>query len=219
VRAIGLLLLAAATRLAAQDSTTSLVDRAARNYHGAKTVRATFEQTLTSPATGTSHAARGEYFQSGPRFALRFTDPPGDAIVDDGTSLWLYLPSSAKGQVIKLPSQAGPGFDLLGALLSAPKSGYAAVRLGEELVDAHATTVFALTPKKADFPFTRATLWIGTGDALIWQLETVEPSGLERRVRFTSVRTDVTLPADVLSFTVPSGVKVVDQAALFGQKP
>ena len=113
-----LLLVACASGLAAQDTTNTLVDRAARQYRAARTVRATFEQTLTSPATGTVYPARGEYFQSGgSRFALRFTEPSGDAIVNDGTSLWLYLPSAAKGQVIKMPSQAGAGLDVLAELL------------------------------------------------------------------------------------------------------
>jgi outer membrane lipoprotein carrier protein len=215
-----LLLVAFASGLAAQDTTNTLVDRAARQYRAARTVRATFEQTLTSPATGTVHSARGEYFQAGTtRFALRFTEPNGDAIVNDGTSLWLYLPSTARGQVIKMPSQAGAGLDVLAELLSAPKADYVTVRMRDERVDAHATTVFALSPNKADMPFTRATLWIGKSDALIWQLETVEQSGLVRRVRFTSVRTEVDLPADALVFTVPAGVKVIDSGSLMGKKP
>jgi outer membrane lipoprotein carrier protein len=223
-----LLLVAFAARLAAQDTaasstspaTGSLVDRAARLYRSATTVRATFEQTLTSPAAAAPVSARGEYFQrGGSRFALRFTNPPGDAIVNDGTSLWLYLPSSAAGQVIKMPARAGEGLDVLSELLTAPKSNYVSVRLRDEQMDSHATSVYALSPKKADLPFTRATLWIGTSDALIWQLETVEQSGLVRRVRFTSVRTDVELPPDALAFTPPAGVKILDQSALFGKKP
>ena len=220
MRLIALLFLAIASRLAAQDSSTTLIDRAVRQYRAARTVRASFEQTLTSPATGTVHTSRGEYFQGGgSRFALRFADPAGDAIVSDGASLWLYLPSSTKGQVIKLPSRAGAGFDVLANLLTAPKTAYLATRLRDESVDPHVTTVFALAPKTADLPFTRATLWIGKSDALVWQLEVVEQSGLMRRVRFTAVRTGVNLPHGALVFSVPAGVKVVDQAALFGQKP
>ena len=215
-----LLVAALASRLAGQDSSTTLVDRAARLYRAARTVRASFEQTLTSPATGTTHLAKGEYFQSGrSRFALRFSDPNGDMIVDDGETLWLYLPSTAKGQVIKMPAQAGQGMNVLGQLLSAPKSSYVTVRVRDEQLDAHATAVFALSPSSGDLPFTHATLWIGTSDALIWQLEMTEPSGLVRRVRFTAVRTDAALPADALTFTMPPGVKVIDQAALFGKKP
>ena len=218
-----LVLVALATRLAAQDSsaasTGSLVDRAALQYRAAASVRAAFDQTLTVPGSA-PQTARGEYFQgSTSRFALRFSDPAGDAIVNDGASLWLYLPSSAPGQVIKMKSGAGTKFDLLGELLSAPKTDYVTVRVRDETVEGHATTVFALSPKKADLPFTRATLWIGKSDAIIWQLETVEPGGMTRRVRFASVRMDTDLPPESLIFTPPSGVKVIDQASLFGKKP
>jgi outer membrane lipoprotein carrier protein len=220
VRLAALLLFAMASKAAAQDSSTSLFDRAIRRYRAAGTVRASFDQTLTSPATGTVNASRGEYFQgSGSRFALRFADPAGDAVVNDGVSLWLYLPSSSKGQVIKLPSRAGASFDVLANLLTSSKAGYAATRLRDETVDDHPSTVFGLVPKSADMPFTRATLWIGRSDALVRQLETVELSGLVRRLRFHSMQTGVDLPEGALAFSVPAGVKVVDQAALFGQKP
>jgi outer membrane lipoprotein carrier protein len=213
-------------RLAAQDSAPpapvtpgAMLDRAAAQYRNAHTIRAAFEQTLTGAGTGAKHKSIGEYFQSGSRFALRFSDPAGDAIVSDGSSLWLYLPSSAKGQVIKMPSQAGEGLDILTELLGAPKSSYIVAKWREEPVDAHATTVLTLSPRKNDMPFTHATLWIGNSDGLIWKLETVEQSGLTRRVRFTSVNFDAELPADVLTFNVPAGVKIIDQAALMGKKP
>ncbi len=214
-----ILLAAFATRLVAQDTTASLVERAAHQYRAAKTVRAAFEQTLTSPATGGVHPAHGDYFQSGSRFALRFTDPVGDAVVSDGNTLWLYLPSSVKGQVIKMPSQAGAGLDVLTQLLSSPKDSYVAKRLRDDTVDGHATTVFVLTAKKKDFPFTQATLWIGKSDALIWQLETTEDTGMLRRVRFTSVQTDVDLPSNAFVFVVPQGVRVIDSESLMGKKP
>jgi outer membrane lipoprotein carrier protein len=216
------LLVAFATRLAAQDSTaspTSLVDRAAHQYRAATTVRAAFEQALVVPGSATPQTAHGEYFQgSNSRFALRFAEPAGDAIVNDGTSLWLYLPSSAKGQVIKMKSGAGTKFDLLGELLSAPKTDYTTARVRDEQIGGHETTVFTLSPRKTDLPFTRATLWIGKSDALIWQLETVEPGGMTRRVRFASIRMDGEVPNDALTFVPPPGVKVIDQASLFGGK-
>ncbi len=218
MRLLALLLVAIAARLPAQDTTTTLVDRAAHQYRAARSVRATFEQVLTSPGTAGTHTSRGEYFQGGTKFALRFTDPSGDAIVSDGADLWLYLPSTAKGQVIKMPSQAGQGLDVLSELLSAPRTDYVAVHLRDESVDTRATQVFALSPKRSDLPFTHATLWIGKSDGLIWQLETVEQSGLIRRVHFASVHTDVDLPSDAFVFTVPAGVKILDQAALFGVK-
>ena len=213
-----LLLLAAASTLSAQDSSLTLVDRAAHDYRAAKTVRASFEQTMTSEATGNTHPARGEYFQSGTKFALRFTEPAGDAVVSDGTTLWMYLPSSIKGQVIKMPAEVGQGLDFLSALLASPRTNYAITRGKDEIVDGHATTIFSLTPKKTDMPFAKATLWIGKSDGLIWQLEATETGGLVRHVHFKTVQMNVDLPADALVFTVPPGVKIFDQESLMGKK-
>ena len=211
---------AAAARLGAQDSTASLFDRAAGEYKAARTIRTTFDQTLTNPMAGAPQHSRGDYLQGeGSRFAIRFSDPAGDAVVNDGTSLWLYLPSSAKGQVIRMPSQATAGMDFLSALLSAPRTDYVVQRVRDETVDAHSTTVYSLLPKRDDMPFTRATLWIGKSDALIWQLETAEQGGLARRVRFRSVEMNADISAGAFTFTVPAGVKVLDQDALFGKKP
>jgi chaperone LolA len=205
---------------AAQDSTDALLDRAARLYHSAKTLRAKFDQTLTSPGTNTVRSAAGEFLQRGPdHFALRFTDPAGDAIVNDGAVIWVYLPSTTKGQVIKMPHEAGAGLDFFAELLTAPREHYSVASLADETVASHVTAVFALTPKKPNAPFTRATLWIGRDDATLWKLETVEPSGLVRRLSFTTVRFGAALPKGALTFDVPEGVRVVDPAAMLGGKP
>lgn len=212
--------LAVASALGAQDTTAALLDRAVREYASIRTVRARFEQTLTNPNTKTALRAKGEFFQRGPsRFALRFSDPAGDAIVSDDSALWVYLPSSAKGQVLRMPREAGAGLDFLTQLLTAPRAHYAVVVLGDSTVSARVTTVFALTPKDANAPFTRATLWLGRADAFLWQVETIEPSGLVRRVRFATIQTNVALPSGAVSFTVPEGVRVIDQAALLRGRP
>jgi outer membrane lipoprotein carrier protein len=212
-----LLLGAAHGTLPAQDSATTLLDRATARYRAARTVRAPFTQTLTNPLTQTTRSARGELMQQGrQRFALRFTDPAGDAIVSDGRFVWMYLPSTARGQVIKMPLAAGAGLDFIAGLLSSPREHYAVATRADEPVDAHRAAVYELTPRSENTPFTRATLWIGRDDALLWQLETVEPSGLVRRVRFSAVHLDARLPAGALEFALPPGVRIVDQQALMG---
>ena len=86
------------------------IDRAVKAYSKVKTARASFEQTLTNPLTGNTQVARGELQQRTPgRLAITFTDPKGDRIVNDGRAVWVYTPSSAPGQVIKLsPAAGGP---------------------------------------------------------------------------------------------------------------
>ena len=49
----------------------------------------------------------GVFVQERPnRVSITFTEPSGDRIVGDGKSLWVYLPSSTPGQVLKLPADA-----------------------------------------------------------------------------------------------------------------
>ena len=91
------------TALGAQA--TDPIDRAVAAWAKVKTVKGTFEQTVTNSITGTSATSRGEYVQERPnRLAIRFTQPDGGAIVADGKVLWVYLPSSSPGQVVKRPA-------------------------------------------------------------------------------------------------------------------
>src|SRR5688572_30778555 len=71
----------------AQDPAATL-DRAAKAFKQAKSVRASFEQTLKNPLTGTEATAVGELLLDQPnRLAVTFSRPAGDRIVSDGR--WL----------------------------------------------------------------------------------------------------------------------------------
>src|SRR4051794_23766111 len=76
------------------------IDRAVAAWNKVKTMRGTFDQTVTNPLTGSSASAKGKFIQERPnRLAIRFSDPATDAIVSDGKVVWVYLPSSAPNQV------------------------------------------------------------------------------------------------------------------------
>jgi len=208
---------AAAAPAAAQRDSTTLLDQASARYAAMRTLRATFEQTLTNPGTSGSRGAKGELFQRGAwQFALRYSEPAGDAIVSEDTALWVYLPSTMKGQVLKLPRAAGAGFDFLAHLLSAPRKNYNVTRADAAPVAGHETTAYDLAPRGDGAPFTRARVWIGRADTLLWQVETVELSGMVRRVRFTAIHPGAPLPASAMRMTLPEGTRVIDQAALLG---
>lgn len=219
---LGLCLAAAPGRVAAQsgvDTTAAmtLYRKAVGKFSSAKTMRAEFEQTLISPMSKTPRVSRGEMLQRPPGlFAFRFSDPAGDAVVSDGQALWIYLPSSAKGQVLKLPREVGGAFDVVARLLADPGDRNQVRVLPEvDHVAGDAVTQFALTPRASGAPFQTAKVWIGA-DAVVRQLEVEEPGGLRRRLRFTKMKLGGSLPKSAFAFTVPDGVRVVDQAALLG---
>ena len=216
------ILLSAATALVltlplSAQTPEATVDRAVKAYARVKTARATFEQTLTNPLTGNTQVARGEFQQQTPgRLAITFTDPRGDRIVNDGRAVWVYTPSSAPGQVIKLsPAVGGPSVDLLGTFLNSPRAKYTMAAAGTAVVSGRKTTAVHLTPKQP-MQFTKATVWIDDADATLRQLEVTDNMGLVRRVRLTKLTLNGPVNRAAFTFTPPAGVKVYDQAAMAG---
>jgi outer membrane lipoprotein carrier protein len=221
-----LLAFAAALSVAAHATAASLpaqgvdvtIDRAVAAYAKMKTARATFEQTLTNPLTGSTVVARGEYQQQAPnRLSVRFTDPAGDRIVSDGKVLWAYLPSSNPGQAMKMPlGEEGAGsVDLAGQFLTEPRSKYTITAAGTATVSGRATHALNLVPKQPT-QFTKATVWVDDKDGSVRQFEVTDANGLTRRVRILSLSVNVPVDRDAFTFTPPKGVKVFDQAAMMG---
>ncbi len=195
----------------------ALLDRTATAYQSARTLRATFTQTLTNPRTKSVYVSKGEFLQRGAElFSFTFTEPAGDRIVSDGSVLWLYLPSTAKGQVLKVPKAAGGGLDLASTVLRDPARRYTLVAGRDTVLYDRTVRSVRLTPRTADSPFIAATLWIDPATALVRRAHFTEASGLERLLEFSEVRTGQRLPADAFTFVPSADVRVIDQAALLG---
>lgn len=207
----------AATQARADSSALALLERAAKAYQGARTLRAAFTQAITNPRTRTDLRSSGEFFQRGAdRFAFKFAAPAEDRIVSDGQVLWLYAPSTTRGQVFKLPRGAGMGMDLASSVLKEPAKRYTVTALGDTTLDGRAVRAVRMVPKAQGAPFTRATLWLDTQSALVRRAEFIEASGLVRTLAFTNIRVGASLPRDAFVFVVPDGVRVIDQAAMLG---
>ena len=209
--AAALVLAGAPARAQTVDQT---IDRAVAAWSAARTLRGTFEQTLTNPLTGGAVTSRGEFQQQGRnRIDIRFTDPEGDRVVADGRALWIYIPSTTPGQVIRSPVTQGAGsVDLTGQFLSAPRSKYQISAAGTTTVDGRPAHGLLLVPKReGSQPFTRAVVWIDDADALIRQFEATDQNGVTRKVRITSIRVNVPVDPAVFRFTPPQGVRVVRQ--------
>ena len=214
--ATGLWLAAApAAAPAQQPPERAAVQHAVDAWQQVRTVRAAFEQTVTNALTGTSAHARGDYQQRRPdKLAVRFRDPDGDRIVADGTSLWIYLPSSSPNQVIKRPETArGSGtVDITGEFLDRPFDRYAIADGGAAQVDGRPTRLVILTPN-AEGPrdFSKARVWIDDADGYIRQFEVSQSNGVTRLVHLTSLQVNGPTDDAVFHFTVPKGARIVTQ--------
>ena len=148
------------------------------------------------------------------KLAMRFTDPPGEAIVIDGQYVWVYTPSTTPGpgDPDAVPS-GGPvyGYNILAWLLDRPAERYKATYVRADRSKAARSTSCSSVPAVPDLPFDRAILWLDKEDGLPRRLDITEHSGATRTLTLSKVRTNRSVPKDTFTFKVPSGVRVVDQ--------
>src|SRR5213595_676993 len=193
-----------------------MLDRASATYQTITSLSAEFVQIITNPMIGTPDTTRGRLYQMRPsRFAMRFTAPKGDRIVADGRFLWLYTPSTTPGQVIRsrIPEYDTTGPNLIGQFVEQPHERYTAqyVRADSLPDGSGAADVIRLVPKGHDQPYSEATIWVGREDALVHRVDIVESAGQERTVILRNIRVNGGVPGRELTFSPPTGVRVVDQ--------
>jgi len=197
----------------AQGNAKEVVARAARAYADLSSLSADFEQRIEDSLIGTFDS-RGNLVQAGQnRLAMRFNDPAGDAIVIDGRQVWVYTPSTAPGQVIRMPLPSGPvyGFNVLSWILDKPAERYRMRYLRADRVAGRVVDVVELVPITAELPFSRALVWLDREDHLPRRLEITERRGGTRTITLSRVRTNETIAPKTFAFDVPRGVRIVDQ--------
>jgi outer membrane lipoprotein carrier protein len=212
MRTVLALVVALAPVTASAQSADAVLERAVATYSTLNSVRVEFRQTLTNPLTGNKAATTGVLLRKKPNL-LNISFDNGDRIVADGTNLWLYLPSSVPGQVIRTPVKASSSatFDPAGELLVSPRTRYSAASAGTAVVGDRNAHIVVLTPKAADVPFTKARLWVDDADGTVRQFEVTDANGLERFITITKLASNPNIARKEFSFTPPAGVKVVDQ--------
>ena len=210
----GLLLFSTAGALRAQQDAKAVVGRAALAYRSLSALRADFDQLIENQMLGNAES-KGVLIQSGEaKLSMRFSEPPGEAIVIDGRYVWVYTPSTTPGQVLRLPVPSGGpvyGYNLLAWLLDRPTERYATSYLRADRLDNRSMDVVEMVPTVPDMPFSRATVWIDRTDGLPRRMEIEELSGQRRTLTLHNLRINQPVSANTFTFAVPDGVRVVDQ--------
>ena len=197
----------------AQDA-GAIIDRAVLAYARLNSMRAEFRQTLTNPLTGNSQTTNGVILRKKPNLlSIRFDS--GDRVAADGSTLWVYLPSSVPGQVMRMPytGSNASSVDPADQFLNAPRTRFNVTSSGTASVGGRATHAVTLVPKRANAAFTSAKVWIDDNDSSIRQFDVETANGLRRHVVITSFTANPALARSSFRFAVPKGAKVVDQAA------
>jgi len=189
------------------------LDRASAAYAAITTLTADFVQIVDNPLVGAPDTTRGRLFIERPgRFAMRFSEPPGDRLVADGRFLWLYTPSTTPNQVIRtrIPATGGVTPNLIGQFVDRPRERYQARWVKADVAGGGPADVVALTPLDAAAGYREASIWVGR-DGMLRRVEIVEASGQLRVIVLHGLRSNTTIAARELRFTPPAGSRVVDQ--------
>lgn len=199
--------------LAQTISGDAAYERVVTAWAAQSTLEAKFDQRITNPILGRTVTSRGVFLQQRPgRIAVTFSDPVGDRIVSDGKHLWVYLPSSTPGQVLKLSADADGAMvpDLLGALFEAPRRTFTISGGEPATIEGRKTRRVVLVPRvAANVPFQRATVWIDDQDPRPVRVQLLDEQGVERTITLTSWSPNAALPVNAFTFIPPKGVKVV----------
>ena len=170
-----------------------------------KSGTAQFTQTVTSPDGKKTKTSSGTFdFQRPDRFRFAYTKPFQQTIVGDGQKVWIYDPDLNQASSRKMDKALG----------ATPAALLAGTNLDRDFTlkalpsDNGVDWVQAL-PKQADGGL--QSLKIGFRGKELDAIDVVDGFGQHSRLQFSSVNTNVPMPADRFKFTLPSGADLVEQ--------
>ena len=195
---------------AAQDRGVAILNGAADRYASVQTLCADFVQRLEVPLLAAEKTGEGRVCQARPNlFAMRFTDPEGDAVVADGESVWVYFPSDDPKQVLRAPAdRTAGGEDFHREFLVEPELRYDVSHEATEDIAGHATERLRLVPK-GPASYRAAVVWIDRGTPVLRQVRIEEANGSIRTITLTDVEFEASPGEEWFRFTPPDGALVI----------
>ena len=194
----------------AQDP-EDVAERADRALASLQTLEASFVQRVVNPVLEKTEIGHGTlYYRAPGRYRIEYSYPRGDVVVDDGTWVWIYLPSSQPDQVIRQPADGSGGANPL-TYLRDLRSMYAVDLVGSEVISGESSEHLSMEPRVEDAPFVHVDVWVGRQTGLLRQVRTTTSDGVEKSYTFTSLDPGAAVPDSRFRFAPPAGVEVYDQ--------
>ena len=198
-------LLFAAVLFAGAAAHADSVDTLREFVRDAKSGRANFTQTVTSPDGAKKKTSSGSFeFVRPDRFRFAYSKPFEQLIVADGQKVWLYDPDLNQVSVRKA-SQA------LGATPAALLAGDSLDRdfTLQAQPDKDGLAWAQATPKAKEGPF--QFMRVGFRGKELAAVEVVDSFGQRSFLQFSNVASNVQFPAERFKFTPPAGAEVLEQ--------
>ena len=201
---------ATAVPVRAQDP-EGIVRRADQALAALRTLRAEFVQEVHNPLLERTTTGRGRLLYKSPdRFRIAYSDPAGDLVVHDGAHVWIYLPSTQPGQVIRQDAEVSGVRNPL-TYLRDLRGRFTAREAGVEPIAGRAADKLVLAPRTADAGFDEIVAWVDRASGLLRRVRTTTEDGVVTTYTFTSLERNVELGDGPFRFTPPRGIEVFDQ--------
>lgn len=199
-----------AAGLVAQSDPDQVLRRADRALDGLETLRAEFDQRVYNPVLERTTTGHGTLtYRSPGRFRIAYSDPEGDVVVNDGERVWIYLPSSQPGQVIRQPASSSDVQNPL-TYLRDLQDDYVAVSGGTQTVAGRSTDRLVLTPAGPRVPFMLLEVWVERDTGFLRQVRTRTDEGVATTYTFVRLEPNAALSARAFDFEPPRGVEIFD---------
>jgi outer membrane lipoprotein carrier protein len=184
--------------------------RADSALEGLATLRAEFDQQVYNPVLERTTRGHGTLTYRSPRlFRIAYSDPAGDVVVNDGRQVWIYLPSSQPGQVIRQPASQSEVRNPL-TYLRDLREDYAAVSGGTQTIAGRVTDRLVLTPEGSHAPFMLLEVWVDRETGYPRQVRTRTEEGVATTYTFTRLEPNARVSDGTFEFEPPPGVEVFD---------
>ncbi len=179
-----------------------------RFVDGVQTLSAHFEQSQLDEKGAVIDARSGEFLLARPgRFRWSYTQPYEQLMVCDGTEIWNYEPDLAQATVRDAAELLRGTPAALLAQRGQPGEGFLIEDGGR---DANASIV-RLKPRSEDSDFKAIELWLD--DGVPQRMRFLDQLGGTTDIRFSRIRTRITVDPASFRFQPAKGVEVIDARA------
>jgi outer membrane lipoprotein carrier protein len=196
---------AAGLLLAASLAHADAVDTLREFVRDAKSGRAAFSQTVTSPDGAKKKNSSGQFeFQRPNRFRFAYTKPFEQAIVADGQKVWIYDNDLNQASSRKMS-------DAIGATPAALLAGGSLERDFDLKArpDRNGLSWVQALPKSKDGQF--QSIEIGFKGKQLTAVEIVDSFGQRSALVFSDLQTNVPVDPERFRFTPPPGADILEQ--------